>query len=438
MQFGFEGSWDRQGRHGRTGGETDIRELLPLAALAAEAGPSGMLGSTKPGPRRVAHLIAYADLLREIARRSGQVEMLTRAASAASRARRDAGNDRTLQAAALQALADTQRLGFVLFSDVDAAHDARAGAEAVLATHPPSFLAVRANALLAQLDGALALAEGDRQAVFTAVERLEVAHKAASTLKASPSLAASFLIDRADLLLGLGVSEHDRPMLAAVDTALAEVVADIDPERLPLSFMRAETLRGQTLTALGDLSGDAALITRGVASLKTAVAAASLQHSPLDAARANHALGLSLQALGEACDDDLQFDLAVKAFSPALQALDRSPALPYRAIVSHDGAVCFARRAERRNDLNALDQAEASFRDALKARSAAVDPLAWAVTQVAMARIYEAQSALRPDTGERSDAAFALASALDVFRERGLRTLSEATLSALDRLKARV
>ena len=45
------------------------------------------------------------------------------------------------------------------------------------------------------------------------------------------------------------------------------------------------------------------------------------------------------------------------------------------------------------------------------------------MTQVALARIYEAQSLLRCDTGERADAAFALAAALDVFAERGMRTL---------------
>jgi tetratricopeptide (TPR) repeat protein len=246
------------------------------------------------------------------------------------------------------------------------------------------------------------------------------------------------LIDRADLLLGLGVGGQDRALLVYVDTALAALVGDLDPGRLPLSWMQAQTLRGQALTALGEVAGDAASIAEGVAVLKAAVAAASPQHAPLDAARASHALGLSLQAMGEACEEEVLFDRAVAAFSPALEALDRASALPYRAIVAHDGAVCLARRAERRGDLKALEQAEYGFRVALKTCNAAVDPLSWAVTQLALARIYEAQSALRPDTGERSDAAFALTAVLDVFSERGLRTLSAATLSALDRLKERV
>jgi hypothetical protein len=43
---------------------------------------------------------------------------------------------------------------------------------------------------------------------------------------------------------------------------------------------------------------------------------------------------------------------------------------------------------------------------------------------------------LRGDTGERADAAFALASALEVFAERGLRSLSDMALTALERVKA--
>ena len=138
-------------------------------------------------------------------------------------------------------------------------------------------------------------------------------------------------------------------------------------------------------------------------------------HSPLDAARAAHALGLVLQSLGEACDEEALFDRAIAAFAPALEALDEQPLLPLRAIVAHDGAACLARRAERRGDLKSLERAEQVFRDALKTRSAAADPVSWAVTQVALARIYEAEADLRGDTGERADAAFALASALEVF-----------------------
>ena len=77
----------------------------------------------------------------------------------------------------------------------------------------------------------------------------------------------------------------------------------------------------------------------------------------------------------------------------------------------------------------------AAFRDALKSRSAAKDPLSWAVTQVALARIYEAEADLRGDTGERADAAFAPTSALEVFAEKGLRSLADVALTALERVR---
>ncbi len=436
MQFEVDGPKGRGSRHGGARADADARELLPLAALIAAA-PAGLTGTSPAGVRNAVQLIAYTEHLQEIVRRSGQVELLAGAATAAKRARREAGSERPLQAAALLSSAEVQRLGFVLFADAGGADEARVQAQAVLALDPPPLISVRAKALLARLDGALALAADDRHSVIEAAERLEVSFKAASLLNAPGSETAALLTDRADLLLGIGAGRCDRPLLASVAIELAVLVRDLDPARLPLSWMRAETLRGQALTALGEVAGDAASIAEGAAALKAAVAAATPQHSPLDAARASHALGLAQQAMGEACEEEVLFDRAVQAFGSALQTLDPASALPFRSIVAHDGAVCLARRAERRGDLKALEQAEAAFRKALKTRNAALDPLAWAVTQVALARIYEAQSALRPDTGERADAAFALASAIDVFSERGLRTLSTAALSSLDRLKER-
>jgi tetratricopeptide (TPR) repeat protein len=181
--------------------------------------------------------------------------------------------------------------------------------------------------------------------------------------------------------------------------------------------------------------GDAAALAEAVSLLRTVAEDLPADHSPLDSARIDHTLGLALQALGEACEEEALFDRAIEAFAPALDALDAQPMLPFRSVVAHDAAACVARRAERRGDLPALERAEAAFRDALKSHSAEKDPLSWAVTQVALARIYEAEADLRGDTGERADAAFALASALEVFSERGLRSLSESTLTALERVR---
>lgn len=441
MRFGLDGFGNSPARKrlaSITNEDPALRELLPLSALVTEAGPAGLMAQTPEGPERAVRLIGYSALLREIARRSGQVEVLARAASAAGRARREAGTDRILQASALNELAEVQRLGMILFADPEAGEAALTHVQQALALTPPPLITGHLKALKARLEAAQALSLTDRAKGLAAAAALEVAAKVLTALRATGDLLTEVTLDRADLLIGLGIVGQDRTLLAVAATELAALAARLDPDATPLAWMRAETLRGQALTALGDVVGDAASIAEGVAALKAAAVAVPHNHAPLDEARTGHALGLALQAMGEACEEEALFDRAVKAFSPALEALDGAPTLPYRAVVAYDGAVCLARRAERRGDLKALEQAEATFRTALKSKNAAEDPLAWAVTQVALARIYEAQASLRPDTGERADAAFALASALDVFTERGLRALSAATLQALDRVKERV
>jgi tetratricopeptide (TPR) repeat protein len=270
-------------------------------------------------------------------------------------------------------------------------------------------------------------------ALTAAAEALEALAKLG---KVDASEAHEVRCDLADLRLGEGLYAKDRRKLERAISELTALIPALDPAYRPLTWARAETLRGQALAALGDLAGEAASIAEGSAALSTVVEEIPIGHSPLDAARAGHALGLVLQSLGEACDEDALFERAIAAFAPALEALDTAPLLPLRSIVAHDGAVCLARRAERRGDLVSLERAEAAFRAALKTRSAAADPLSWAVTQVALARIYEAEADLRGDAGERADAAFALTSALEVFAERGLRSLSDMALTALERVKA--
>jgi hypothetical protein len=440
MQFGLDGSKGHATRRWTQAATAEDRrswELMPLTALVSEGQAKSQTAQIPAGAARAGHLIEYAALLREVARRGGQLEILARAAAAANRATREAGPDTALRAAALYAQAETERLGFLLFAAADAAEAARIHTEEALALAPAPLATARLKALKARLQGALALALADRAAVATALEAQEVAIKVLTALSAPDVEVAALVADRAEVMIALGQLCHDPSLPTAAESELAARLNRLDADRTPVTWMRLETLRGQALAATGDIAGDAASIAEAVAALREAASALPTNHAPLDEARASHALGLALQAMGEACEEEALFDKAVKAFSPALALLDRTPTLPYRAIVAHDGAVCLARRAERRGDLKALENAEAAFRAALKGRNAAADPLAWAVTQVALARIYEAQSALRPDTGERADAAFALASALEVFTEQGMRSLSATTLAALERLKER-
>jgi hypothetical protein len=420
----------------RIAADPSLMQLLPLAALKPEAGASG-LAAQKAIKRdaQVAALLAHARILAEIARRTGEVETLGRAAAVIRRAYGLSGADHRLASAARMAQVAVLILSAALFGDVESVEVAKQNLDEAAGglsgdVDRAHFAALRGR-LLAQ--EALIARSMDIGRAATEV----LAHAAARLAALGETAAAADArCDRADLLIAAGVQRKSRRLLDLAVEELAAVSKALNAAYHPLSSARAETLRGQALAALGDLSGDAGTLAQSVAVLLATAEDVSFDHSPLDAARASHALGLSLQALGEASEEAALFDRAVAVFAPALQALDAQPMLPLRSMVAYDAAACVARRAERRGDLPALERAEAAFRDALKVRSAAKDPVSWAVTQVALARIYEAEAELRGDTGERADAAFALTAALDVFSEHGLRTLSAAALAALERVKA--
>ena len=64
------------------------------------------------------------------------------------------------------------------------------------------------------------------------------------------------------------------------------------------------------------------------------------------------------------------------------------------------------------------------------------DPVGWALAQLHLARLYESRLGLSGrDRGERAAAMLALDTALDVFGEHGLRSLSVMALDALERLR---
>ena len=85
-----------------------------------------------------------------------------------------------------------------------------------------------------------------------------------------------------------------------------------------------------------------------------------------------------------------------------------------------------------------LDAAEAAFKIELAERRAGRDPVSWALTQVNLARIYEARLDITgKDRGERASAALALQAALDVFAEEGLRAFTLIAIEAMERLRVR-
>jgi hypothetical protein len=215
---------------------------------------------------------------------------------------------------------------------------------------------------------------------------------------------------------------------------MSMLASRLDATRLPLSWMRCQTLQGAALRATGEVTGEARLFKEASMALGGAFEAVTSDHSPLDRARAAHGLGLALQGLAEVSGEALVYSSAQTAFDRALTELGEA-AIPLRSPFLYDRAACLARRAERSGDIFALAEAERMFREDLARRAATDDPVGWAVVQMALARIYQARADITGDRSELGDAAFALTEALEVFGDHGQRSLADVALAALARTR---
>ena len=196
-------------------------------------------------------------------------------------------------------------------------------------------------------------------------------------------------------------------------------------------------LHAQARAALAELDGDVGVIAEVVDSLTQVIGLVGRDHSPLDWAAAQLALAGVLQTLGEAADCEAALDKAIGAYERALAIIGAHPAVVQRSWAAHQHAVCLIRRAELRFDLASLNFAEAAFRAELAVMKPAKDPAAWAVLQLNFARLYEARAYIAGwRKGDREAATTALAAALDVFGEQGMRTLADTAQTALRRLRA--
>lgn len=398
-------------------------ELLNLQALRSAAAAAGVIIGHSPGRERARRRLDHAALLHEVARRTGEPDPLLRAASYQARAESEAVGDPALVAEAQLGQARAALLASELFGDPEGTAAARAKLDA---------LGAEGHGVRGLVDAAEALASADVDAAVAAADRLD---HLIDVAPARGTLSIEAALARADILVGFGRRLRDGALLERAARDLAAALAVIDPDYRPVTWARMQSLRGQALIAQGELTGDAGRIADGCTALAAAADHIDAEHSPIDRARSGHALGLGLLALSEASGDEALADQALLLIEPALHLLERAPELPLRAVVAHDRADAVARRAIRRRDPAALADAEGLFRRELRARDARRDPVAWAVVQVGLARVYEAQADLRGDLGERADAAVALNAALDVFTERGLKSLAETATSALGRLR---
>jgi hypothetical protein len=411
-------------------------ELLPLSILRRETAAAGLASHQAEAKDRPNRLLAYYALSLEVAHRTGEAEPLTRAASAAERAARLATTPAAM-AFARVAQAHAALAAGVLFADPNAA-DGAANWIATTEVAATPAVAAAAMAIRARIEASRALATADLEKAIqagsvldAAVDRLDAE---AGTVMRERVHAAALRRDRAEFLIAFGARLKDRALIVQAEADLKQLAVRLNPDYLPLSWARTEALRGVALAALGDLDGDAKSLVESVNVLVKAGEQADLDYSPLDRARICHAMGLGLQALTDTVEESA-YDHALASFDQALVALAPVPSLPLRAMVIHDRAGCVASRAERRGDLAGLDRAEAEFKAELARRGAAADPVAWAVAQLALARVYEARAALEGNEAPPPQTAIALSEAFEVFTEQGLKTLAEAADAGLAKFR---
>jgi len=408
-----------------------------LFLLRGETAAAGLASHQAEPADRPKRLLVYAGLAHEVARRTGEAEMLAKAASAAERSARLAGSPAAAAAARLVQASSALTAG-ALFADPGGLDAAQAWIATPEVAATPA-LGPQAMALRARIEARRALADADLDhavqaggVLDAAVDRLDVLVRETGEGRAE---AAALRAERAEFLIGIGLRLKDRGLIVQAEADLRQLSDRLDPARLPLSWARAEALRGSAQAALGDLDGEAAGLAASVRTLAAAAEQADFDYSPLDRGRISHAMGLGLQALAEACGDEGLYDHTLAAFDQTLVAMAQTPALPLRALVIHDRAACVARRAEKAGDLVGLARAEAEFKSELARRGASADPIAWAVAQLALARVYEARAELKGEAGPPPETGFALAEAFEVFTEEGLKALAELAQDGLARLR---
>lgn len=427
---------------GLTGGDPTLLELLDLRLLINEARAADISAGRIGAKDRPARLIHAAITWREVARRSGDATALRKAASAAEAA--CAGFVAAGPAAGVARAKAEQGLCGMLGADLFGDDGLNAAAEQVLvgAAAGSGVGSAAGAAALAGLRGRRAMARGDSTAVDAAVAAFAApiaALGAAARASGSARLAlAEHRLARAEMLCHAGARLKDIDVLERGLRECRSVADSLDSAYEPLSHARAAAALGVALALKAELTADVDAAVDGVETLARALEQVTRDHSPMDWAGIQAALGQALITLGEVTDSPRPFEQAVTCFERAGSVLKDMPALTLRARAATGRAHALGRQAEMTGDLAVLDVAVAAQKSELCALKPAADPVAWAIAQLNLARLYEIRAGITGrDDGGLAAAAVALATAFDVFAEQGMRSLSEAAAEGLARLRGR-
>lgn len=416
----------------------DLTQLLERAdALESEAGDGG--------PEAFAPRVQAARVWNEYARRTGDTVALRKAAGAAETAGATA---RTGSQAALAARLQTDicLLSYDLFETaelVDSAGNllaqARAGVDPALTPGLDAAFSLSEARLMtrrarregtgAELEPALeAMARIDR-----AVEKYDHLVRRSGGVHHRIE-AAHARIERGDLLSLVGLDRQDSRLLAAVVTELKALRLRFDPDYEPLTRARLTQRLALAQIHMGQIDGEAERVSEAIDSLGLEGGGLSYAHSPLDWLAHTQTLALGLQVLAELTQAEDLCDEAVALYDMALEKPLRS-VLSLRARLMSERAACLTRRAEMKGDRQSLTEAEDRLRDELKALDAEADPVGWAVLQVHLARLYVLRGDLSGASAGRTEIAYALEAAREIFAAFSLRALTGLVDQSLMRVR---
>ena len=404
-------------RHGLSGDDAALLELLDLRLLGAEAQAADVTAHRERATDRSAARLRQARAWREVARRSGDPVVLRRAASAAETTLTTRPL-RIAEARLEQALCALQ--GVDMFGDegLSAAAD-RALVEAAGATGLIKGVALGKRALIAARQS---LAAGDPMAALAALTGYDPARQLLA--RASAPLAEA-RIDRAIMTARCGQALKSDALIARAGADLADVIAALEPAYHPLTWTRAQVARARALLLLAAANADVAALGEAVENLSRTFDVVLKDHSPLDWAAAHAAHGEVLWALARASGLEDSYAKASGAFDRAWSVLRDQPALRARAHVGERRGALAVEVAVHHADRLELDAVEAGFRCDLAAADPHRDPVGWALCQLNLGRVYMARAELGlSGQDQQKRAAFALAEAREIFADYHLEDIA--------------
>ena len=428
---------------GRAETDSSLYELLNLQLLITQGRNADIEGGRVSTKNRFTPYLEAAQIWREYARRTGDPVAVRRAAAAAENAGKAAKSVNDAAMAVLEQ-AQTCLLSVDLFETYDllkSAEDLLAGGRA--AVQDDEALRARFNRVEGQLAARYAAKDGiggDLELALLAMSHIDRAIERADqrvrqTGAASDKIdAAQARFERGDLLMLVGVDRCDSSLMLAVIKDFEALQQRLDPAYEPVTYGRVVLRLAQAHIRKGEIEGRPEIISEGIALLSTQDEAVDYEHAPLDWVEHKQTLAMGLQALAELTLNEEIYQKAMQIYDLALKR-PLQKGLSLRGQLMNNRAACLAKHAELKGDLRSLDAAEVAFKSELRATKPQDDPVNWAILQTNLARLYVARGDITGFMMERTEAAYALEAAHEIFVEHGLRGLADTAQSHLDRVR---